>query len=226
MKRKHWIALLSIALALLVAGGSVTAWLLTRTPPDTDPNAPFEDLSQWEKRQAKKAVEDYWQTEPVPHPLFWYGEQDDHYGTIYQMRKYALRYYGTFSGYDIIVSPYPTVIPVSGEIEVGGYVFRRHFAFQILACKHGKAISLNEAYEEGALSEEQIGRIYQCFEYYDEEIYQFNGEDQYAQQNEKSSAPLYVCCGIALFGGCGLVVFCVCRRRKTREDIQFRDNGT
>ena len=36
---------MSIALALLVAGGSVTAWLLTRTPPDTDPNAPFEDLS-------------------------------------------------------------------------------------------------------------------------------------------------------------------------------------
>ena len=179
MKRKHWIALLSIALAVLVAGGSVTAWhLMTRTPPDTDSNAPFEDLSQWEKRRVLKAVAKYWTWRfdmDTEMPVWWYGElmpgqegemQSENY-------KHGVQYYGTFNGYHIILYSYERITQDVWLItkKIGEYQFLYLDPFQLFAYKDGTVIPLSEAYEKGYVSESQMGEIYQCYERYRQEIY-------------------------------------------------------
>ena len=61
-KRRKMLVLLigCILLVALVAGG-VTLWLVNSTPPDTDPEAPFVDLSDWEKRKVLAAIAAYWE---------------------------------------------------------------------------------------------------------------------------------------------------------------------
>ena len=179
MKRKHWIALLSIALALLVAGGSVTAWLLTRTPPDTDPNAPFEDLSQWEKRQILRAVEKAYQK--PGNDVFWYREPNRVYEEMYAKyykshgvrydEVYGIQYYGTFGGYRIILYPIESMWRWPMHKRIGEYGFEYQDSFVLFAYKKGEVVELSQLYKDGRITDEQLEKIHQCYERYHQQIY-------------------------------------------------------
>ena len=84
-KRPRWAKLLCLMLCavLLVSGGKI----LWETYPlwDTNPNAPFMDLSCWTKEKVKKAVTEYWQKYygRDDWPTYWHGEKTQTLGIRY-----------------------------------------------------------------------------------------------------------------------------------------------
>lgn len=67
-----------------------------------------------------------------------------------------VRYYGTYNGYDILFSEGMT----SGfmTISVAGSYFGYHSGFQLYVHKDGVRIPLEEAYEQGLISKEDIAQ--------------------------------------------------------------------
>lgn len=169
--KKKWKVFLCVALAVVVLAGGVTAWLLY-TPPDTDPDAPFKDLSDREKRRVLAAVEEYWESSPPSPAIYWYGDPAP--GGGYRDLMHGVQYYGTFEGYHIILSSRETIglAEQTYHYFAGGYSFSYGDPFVLLAYKNGKAIPLEEAYLN-PLSKEQIQQIHQCFERYSQEIYTY-----------------------------------------------------
>lgn len=85
--------------------------------------------------------------------------------------RHGIRYYGTFSGYDIILVPiYMNQLP-GGHRVIGGYHFWCEEVFQLYAYKDDTLVHLTDAYEDRLLTKTQIAQIHQCFEQYNQEIY-------------------------------------------------------
>ena len=158
--KKKWNVILCIALAAVVLGGSLTVWRLC-FPPDTDPDAPFRDLPNWEKKRIQAAVVKYYENWEPRVDVYWDSDS-----------RYSLRYYGTIEGYHIIFSARPTV----GQIYkiyryyVAGCSFSYSAPFVLLAYKNGEVISLLDAYLN-PFSKEQIQIIHQCWERFNKEVY-------------------------------------------------------
>ena len=169
MKKKKWKVILCVVLAAVVLGGSLTVWRLC-FPPDTNPNAPFRDLPNWEKQKILSALEEYYITDPPQPRLCWFGETNQHFTT--PAGKYGVQYYGTFGGYHIILSPRQAMaaLPDRPSVSIGGYTFSYSDIFILFGYKDGKVIPLEELYLN-PLSKEQIGQIYQCYEQYPREVY-------------------------------------------------------
>ena len=182
--KKKWKIVLCIALAAVVLGGSLTAWLLTRTTPDTDPDAPFRDLSSRGKRNALNAIENYWKESPRPGPqkFVWYEKPDpyregmdvDRTEYLYA-NHYGLRYYGTFNGYQIIFCAKEPLLHVPGvadsSVLIGGWSFTYPETFFLFAYRDGTAVLLQDAYRDGWISYEQLRLIHQCYDRYNEDVY-------------------------------------------------------
>ena len=77
-----------------------------------------------------------------------------------------VRYYGTYNGYDILLSEGMT----NGfmTISVAESYFNYHCGFELYAHKDGTRIPLKEAYEQGLVSKETIEKVaelhQQCYE--------------------------------------------------------------
>ena len=195
MKKKRSV-LAYILAVVLIAGGLLALWLPNRNTedtepgetvadrPDTDPNAPFEDLSVWEKEKVLAAVEEYWarSSEKGPDRLVWFAQveskhPDDFENTTerseyYYTHHYGVRYYGTFNGYDIVISPVGFEITGCYVITIAGYPFVYYCPyFELFAYKDGVAIPLMEVYERGLLSDDQIELIYLCYVRYNNQVY-------------------------------------------------------
>ena len=187
MKSKRDI-LLYILEVVLIVGGLLALWLPNRNTedteteeviterPDTDPNAPFVDLPEWEKELVKKGASEYWTWAldlKSPLPVWWFGEVKEGQTTPLDWENYlhGVQYYGTFGGYYIILSPLKTWSSFKMGKRIGEYEFWYDCSFQLLAYKEGVATPLEEIYEKGKLTDEQIGLIYQFYERYRQEIY-------------------------------------------------------
>ena len=182
--KKKWKLVLCLLLALILVAGGVTLWLVNRTPPDTDPEAPFVDLSDREKERVLKAVGEYWARSPEkgPHKLVWYEYREskplesfenetERYEYLYP-KHYGVKYYGTFNGYHIVISAVGFEINWKYTITIAGCRFSYACpSFELLACKDGVATPLAEVYERGHLSDEQIKLIYQCYGRYNYQVY-------------------------------------------------------
>lgn len=205
--KKKWKIVLCVSLTVALLCGVLAVWLINRTPEDTDPEAPFADLSDRQKQKVLKAIETYWREaspKPGPGPLFWYGELKPGQDNLLDMNYgYGVQYYGTFGGYHIIL------LPVEGLMED-----RNEF----YAYKDGIAEPLEEVYESGRLSDEQISKIKQCYERYREEIY-VRGVWENRTKNKQTMLDLCVCCAAILIGIC---VFCFCRNRGELRIEQLR----
>ena len=170
-KRPRWVKLLCCILcAALLVGGGLAVWLEYRPLPDTDPNAPFQDLSDRTKQKVIKAVSKYWQTRyPTSGdwPAYWYGEENP--DPWYPL--HGLMYFGTFGGYHIILSGYDATLDMPGWESIGGYGFAYSGPFALLAYKDGTALRVSDVYKDGLLTDAQIGLLHQCYECYGAEIY-------------------------------------------------------
>ena len=172
--KKKWNILLYILAVVLIVGGLLALWLPNRsteenadaTRPDTDPDAPFVDLPEWEKELVLEAVEK--KLAYIGYDAFWYDDTE-----VGEKHIYGVRYYGTFGGYNIVVAFFYDTAGgiITGYESVGSYRFSFGMQFDIFAYRDGVAVWLNDAYEDGVLSDEQIGQIYKCFEKYNEEVY-------------------------------------------------------
>ena len=174
MERK-WKMILCVLLAAAVLGGVLALCLWEREPQgDTDPDAPFVDLPDRTKRKVLKAVSARLAPHGVYLPIFWYGEQDPARDPVLMedIHRYGVRYYGTFGGYHIVLAPKRTETggTIHGE-SIGGYDFLYVGLAMIFAYKDGVVAELYEVYEDGHLTKEQIGEIYQCYQKYNEEVY-------------------------------------------------------
>ena len=183
--KKKWNILLYILSVMLIVGGLLALWLPNRngeenadaTRPDTDPDAPFEDLPDLEKERVLKAISKYWAKSEkpglCPDDLFWYGELSSGQEpplTRYNY-EYGVQYYGTFGGYYIILSPQETMNEDGIVRTIAGYRFKYGDYYDLFAYKNGVARRLEEIYKEGLLDDEKIELIHQCYERYLEEIY-------------------------------------------------------
>ncbi len=184
MKKKRNILAYILAVVLIV-GGLLALWLPNRNTedtepgetvanrPDTDPNAPFRDLPEWEKDKVLAAVEK--KLAYIGYDAFWCDDTE-----VGEKHVYGVRYYGTFAGYYIVVTPFYDTAggSIEGHESVGNYTFSFGMQFDMFAYKDGVAVWLNDAYEDGLLSDEQIGQIYQCFKKYNEEVYKPRTEEE------------------------------------------------
>ena len=174
--KKKWKLVLCLLLAVILVAGGVTLWLVNRTPPDTDPEAPFVDLSDREKEKVLETVSEYWAYERdlENNPaVWWYGEKRPHQEQPIDKDNYiyGVQYYGTFGGYYIILCPWSSATGMPYQVRIGGYDFTYTDGFWLLAYRDGQTVPLSEVYEEGLISEEQLGKIHQCYEIYINEIY-------------------------------------------------------
>ena len=197
--KKKWNILAYILAVALVAGGLLALWLPNRNTedtepgetvadrPDTDPNAPFEDLSAWEKEKVLAAVAACWgeTSEPGPDAFFWYGDPKPGQETSLtgENYMYGVQYYGTFGGYHIILSPKRAAVSMPSSVAIGEYRFEYGDYFKLLAYKDGVAWYLGGVYKNGLLSDEQIGQIYQCYIRYSQEIYTRKAWEEHEGKN-------------------------------------------
>ena len=175
-RKKKWKTVLCIVLAAVVLCGSLTAWLLTRTPPDTDPNAPFEDLPRRTKEKIRVAVKEFWdyRGDNSFDDMWWYGEVTAEMAATMPSTdvNYNLQYYGTFNGYHIVCFQYDPCVLMRTSVTIAGYNFSvRSSELWLFAYKDGVAVPLSMAYWAGEFSDEQIGKIHQCWERYGREVY-------------------------------------------------------
>ena len=166
-KRPRWEKLLCCLLcaAFLVGGGKI----LWETYPmwDTNPNAPFMDLSCWTKKKIITTVSDYWSY--ISWEAFWYGDSNVPSDKRY---RYGLQYYGTFGGYHFVLSSLPTVTGEYYKIYTfGNYSFDYNGQFWLFAYKDGQVIPLEELYENGVLTDAQIAALYHCYRKYRQQVY-------------------------------------------------------
>ena len=77
-----------------------------------------------------------------------------------EVQYYGVRYYGDFNGYTIIFRYYTSMITSDGLRVIAGYEFRHPEQFQIYAYKDGEFHALEDAYQNGWLTDEQIEEIY------------------------------------------------------------------
>ena len=168
-RRPRWVKLLCCILcAALLVGGGLAVWLEYRPLPDTDPNAPFQDLSDRTKQNVIAALQDYYGVAAV---FIWY--QDDVNLSNDYAYKYGLRYMGTVGGFHIIMHPIYAVTGISepSRLKIAGYSFQYPRRIRMYAYRAGRVIRLEDAYNQGLLSDAQILKIYQCYERYNEEVY-------------------------------------------------------
>ena len=154
--------------AVLLAGIGLEVWLEHRPLPDTDPNAPFQDLPDRTKEKIKVAAKEYYHYSHHGE-RFWYGDppSDDWQDPL----EYGMRYYGTFGGYHIVLAPIHSATGMPQTRVIDGYRFSWTDSFHIYAYKDGKVMKLEDAYELGLISKSQLDMIYQCFEQYNHEVY-------------------------------------------------------
>ena len=190
--KKKWNILLYVLAVVLIVGGLLALWLPNRsteenadaTRPDTDPDAPCVDLTNVEKARILVAVGEYWarSSEKGPDRLVWFEQREfkhpDEFENkteryeYYYPAHYGVKYYGTFNGYDIVISPVGFEITGSYVITIAGYPFVYYCPyFELFAYKDGVAIPLMEVYERGLLSDDQIELIYLCYGRYNYQVY-------------------------------------------------------
>ncbi len=184
MMRKQWKMILCVLLAVLL-GGVLALCLWEREPQgDTDPNAPFVDLPARTKKEVLEAIIEYWNESPRPGPskVQWhektsqYNEKwDGNRWEHYYAHNYGLRYYGTFNGYHIIMCPLDSQLHLDWGVGIAGYGFVYLDSFELFAYKNGVVVPLKEVYVKGQLNDESIGKIHQCYERYNEEVYVVGG---------------------------------------------------
>ncbi len=188
--KKKWNILLYILAVVLIVGGLLALWLPNRTTEgteaekvitehqDTDPDAPFKDLTNWEKIKILQAIKDsYVWGDNVSD--FWYVEMSN--DPSFYNYTYGLRYYGTFGGYHIIFCPRLDDTPMTtqpmyvrikyGEKEKEAYSFYHNNRFELFAYKDGVINTLNTVVFEKGISIEQLAMIHQCYEQYNKEVY-------------------------------------------------------
>ena len=171
MKTIRWRSVVCVLLVSLMVSGAFTLWLVTRAPADTDPTAPFQDLADRKKARIIHTVEK--ELSQRNYIGFWHGETPPETIAEYPVdpMRHGIRYYGTFSGYDIILVPiYMNQLP-GGHRVIGGYHFWCEVVFQLYAYKDDTLVHLTDAYEDRLLTKAQIAQIHQCFEQYNQEIY-------------------------------------------------------
>lgn len=83
------------------------------------------------------------------YSLKWYGDEG--------VTDYGIRYYGNFSGYDIIFQP--SGLTVLDGVTIGGVQFKGTSSFKLYACKSGYFAELKQLYEESGISTEEISDI-------------------------------------------------------------------
>ena len=168
MKKSWKVIICGVAAVLL--GGVLAVWLLNPMLPDTDPEAPFVDLSDREKDKVLDAIADYLR----PGQYTWYGELGPNQEPPLTDVNYerGVRYYGTFGGYRIVFFPYGQNLGDSiFQKSIAGYCFEYIVGFRLFAYKNGEVVEVEYAYENGLLSKEQIGKIHQCYERHNQEVY-------------------------------------------------------
>lgn len=190
MKMK-WNILLYILSVVLIVGGLLALRLPNRnaeenadaTRPDTDPDAPFVDLSDAEKERVRDAISRYWKESEkpglCPDDLFWYGELIDGQETPLSEYNYiyGVQYYGTCEGYHIVLSPQETMTEQSIVRTIAGYRFSYADYFDLFAYKDGIVRRLEEMYKDGLLNDEQIALIHQCYERFLKDVYFPKGDN-------------------------------------------------
>ena len=171
-KLPMWVKLLCCILcAALLVGGGLAVWLEYRPLPDTDPNAPFQDLPDRTKENVIAALQNYY---GITADFIWYdSDSDASSSNSYSAHAYGLRYLGTFGGYHIVMQPVYAVtgITLPSNLMVAGHKFQYPMRIIIFACRDRVAIRLEDAYEQGVFSDAQIRKIHQCFERYNEEVF-------------------------------------------------------
>lgn len=224
--KKKWKLLICVILAVAAVGSALAMWLASRTPRDTDPNAPFQDLSDREKEKVLDAVTKFWKQHDMYLPVFWYGEPDPAQDPrlLEGGYRYGVRYYGTFGGYHIVLAPKRTYTgnTMHGAL-ASGYEFSYIGLFNIFGCKDGVAVYLRDLYDSGQLSEEQIGKIYQCYERYNQEIY-IREEWEKNEKDKKIIYAVLMCFAGVILVGTGIGVFCHSRKRGAENLLQC-NNG-
>lgn len=168
-RRPRWVKVLcGLLCAVLLAGIGLEVWLEHRPLPDTDPNAPFQDLPDRTKEKIKVAAKEYYHYSHHGE-RFWYGDPPSY--DWQDPLEYGMRYYGTFGGYHIVLAPIHSATGMPQTRVIDGYRFSWTDSFHIYAYKDGKVMKLEDAYELGLISKSQLDMIYQCFEQYNHEVY-------------------------------------------------------
>ena len=72
MKTIRWRSVVCVLLVALMVSGAFTLWLVTRAPADTDPTAPFQDLTNRKKARIIHTVEK--ELSQRNYIGFWHGE--------------------------------------------------------------------------------------------------------------------------------------------------------
>jgi len=89
-----------------------------------------------------------WKT-TVAHKYRWYGDEG--------IGRDGIRYYGNFSGYDIILRP--TALTAMHGVTIGDVSITDGKIFDLYACKPGYLAELKQLYDEGGISEDTVAQI-------------------------------------------------------------------
>ena len=117
--------------------------------PESDPD-PDSD-SELDNEEKAKLEEDWFKLKG--EPLEWWDFENGQYE--------GARYYGTFNGYIIFFVEHPSIgATIDADRGVGDFIFYHSGNFQIYAYKSGEFYTLEEAYRNGLLSDNQIEKIY------------------------------------------------------------------
>ena len=94
----------------------------------------------------------------------------------YEGNLYGVRYYGTFSGYDILFDSVSSFVFDAYTFEtIGNEEFYHVTSFLLLTYRNGEFLSLQDAYKQGLISAENIAQLAQIHRKMEETIYPDNG---------------------------------------------------
>ena len=108
--------------------------------------------------QTKKAIENAWDTKTMGPFPGWYDKEGNH--------PYGLVYYCTISGYTILMRETGTSFGPYSEIRIANYEFKSGDIFHLCAYKNGEFMQLEDAYNKGLISQEDILVIFEAHKAY------------------------------------------------------------
>ena len=91
-----------------------------------------------------------------------WGSEEDYEAAAAGRIGLAIRYYGNYDGYDIVFFKNRTPVQIEAGLQIEEYLFEYGTPFSIIGHKDGVTYGLEELYENGKISKESLGKIYQC----------------------------------------------------------------
>ena len=155
MMKKHIAFLVVVVMLLLVACHQEPENGLEDTSATTLPTSQTQETTEDLSDAERQAITDSWNEQKQGKFGTWYRQPNENgvYGT------YRVRYYGKCSGYIILFRRPVGYLEIPETKMIAGVEFYDTKPFQLWAYRDSKFISLEDAYEEGIFSDEDISLI-------------------------------------------------------------------